>query len=241
MNSISVIIPCFNAHSTIEYAIQSFIQQTYPQKELIIIDGGSNDGSIELINQYKTSISFFKSEKDRGVYDAINKGINVANGEWIFILGADDEFHSKDVLESISKYFSSNVDILSGRVINLDKAHALVPSLFVPKIGFSAFFRNTLHQQGTFYRKSVLPHPPFSPEYKVLSDYRTHLLLMKQKVRFTLIDQNISKCRAAGLSKRFDKSLYREEWEIKKGTIPLFWLMLNFFTIPIKYLLKKLF
>lgn len=241
MNSISVIIPCYNAHSTIESAIQSFIQQTYPHKELIIIDGGSNDGTIELINQYSTSISFFKSEKDRGVYDAINKGIHVAKGDWIYILGADDELYSQKILESISKHFSSNVDILSGRVINLDIAHALVPSLFIPKLGFSAFFRNTLHQQGTFYRKSVLPNTPFSPEFKVLSDYRTHLLLMKQKARFLLIDEIISKCRATGLSKRFDKSLYKEEWEIKKSTINLFWLMLNFFTIPIKYFSKKLF
>lgn len=241
MKSISVVIPCFNAKNTLERAILSVIQQTYPYKELIIIDGLSNDGSLEIIAKYNNQIDYTISEKDKGIYDAINKGVQAAKGDWVYILGADDELYSNLVLETISNFLSQDVDVISGKIINENKENLLVPSVFTPSASWIMFFKNSLHQQGTFYRKSSLPIPPFDPTYQVLSDYRTHLYLKKKSARIELKALVVAKCSASGLSKKFNTSLYWEEWNMKKDMVSMPWLILNGLTIPIKFFLKKLF
>ena len=83
INKISVITVCYNAVSGIERTIKSVLNQTYEHLEYIVIDGGSTDGTIEVINRYKDKIAYFISEKDNGIYDAMNKGIKVAHGTWL--------------------------------------------------------------------------------------------------------------------------------------------------------------
>jgi glycosyltransferase involved in cell wall biosynthesis len=95
---ISVITVCCNSAATIEHTLQSVLSQTYPNIEYIIIDGGSTDGTLDIINRYRERIHRLISEPDRGVYDAMNKGVALATGDWVHLLNSDDHYTSDDAL-----------------------------------------------------------------------------------------------------------------------------------------------
>ena len=103
---ISVITVCFNAAHVLEKTIISVVNQTYPNVEYIVVDGGSNDGTLDIIKKYETQIDKWISEPDNGIFDAMNKGIRMASGEWLNMMNAGDFFFSK---ESLSEVFSEDI------------------------------------------------------------------------------------------------------------------------------------
>src|SRR3990172_6849742 len=98
---ISIIVAVYNGKATLQQCIDSVAQQTYPNKELVIIDGGSNDGTVELLEKNRSKFSYWISEPDRGIYNAWNKGLVQAHGEWVCFLGADDYLWDATVLGRI--------------------------------------------------------------------------------------------------------------------------------------------
>ena len=92
---VSIITSCFNREATISQAIESVLAQDYPNIEYIVIDGASKDHSLQIINQYKNKISLIISEPDRGMYEAINKGLKLATGDIVGLLHSDDFFYSR--------------------------------------------------------------------------------------------------------------------------------------------------
>lgn len=113
---ISVVTVIYNAKDSLEGTISSVIEQTYPRVEYIIIDGGSHDGTVELLREYANRVDYWVSEPDRGIYDAMNKGIAAANGEWILFINAGDEFYSPHTLELLSRDLSESADVVYGDV-----------------------------------------------------------------------------------------------------------------------------
>ena len=111
---ISIITVCFNSEKTIRQTIESVLSQTYENIEYIIIDGGSSDGTIAIIDEYEGKLSKFVSEPDLGFYDAINKGIRLASGDFIGIVNSDDFFVSNDIVETLVDEIekSSEVDLV---------------------------------------------------------------------------------------------------------------------------------
>ncbi len=118
---VSIITVCFNSASTIEQTIQSVISQTFRQIQYIIIDGGSNDQTLSIIEKYNSDIDIIISEIDNGIYDAINKGIKHASGEIIGLLHADDVFKNKYVIQKVHDSFNNNVDLIYGDIEYVDK------------------------------------------------------------------------------------------------------------------------
>ena len=104
---VSVITVCYNTAECIENAITSVLSQTYKDIEYIIIDGRSTDGTLDIINNYRESISTLVSEKDNGIYDAMNKGIGIATGEVIYFLNSDDVLFDEDVIGDIVTEFKN--------------------------------------------------------------------------------------------------------------------------------------
>ena len=105
-DSISIITICYNCRHDLEQTIQSVIAQHYAKKEFIVIDGGSTDGTSEILSKYRHHIDICISEPDDGIYDALNKGVRQASAEWILCLNAGDVFRSENVLETI---FSNHI------------------------------------------------------------------------------------------------------------------------------------
>ena len=115
---ISIITISYNAVKDIENTILSVLNQTYPNIEYIIIDGGSTDGTLDIIKKYQDKITYWVSEPDKGIYDAMNKGTLKATGEWLNFMNAGDTFYNEQVLENVFRDNNwENTDVIYGDVI----------------------------------------------------------------------------------------------------------------------------
>lgn len=169
---ISIITVTFNAEKTIEETIKNVINQTYSNIEYIIIDGGSTDNTISIIRKYEEYIDKWISEPDKGIYDAMNKGIDYATGEWINFMNAGDLFTKNTTIEDVFNYNYLNYDCIYGDRVNkdfvglyLDKADPFFSHKrkFCPRMGFS--------HQCTFVKSSIAKKLKFSLNYKIICDY----------------------------------------------------------------------
>ena len=161
---ISIITVCFNSSKTIEKTFQSILNQTYNEIEYIVIDGGSTDSTLDIIKKYKKNIASFVSEPDRGLYDAMNKGIKLATGDIVGILNSDDIYTDEKVLENVARFHqNNNVEVSLGNIIQLTNYGKLVRTYsakkWIPeklKIGFmpphpSLFFKRELFDKYGYY------------------------------------------------------------------------------------------
>ena len=185
---ISIITVVKNNKSYIEKNILSLLSQKYKNYEHIIIDGGSTDGTLEIIDKYKKSISSFVSEKDQGIYYAMNKGIDLASGDIIGILNSDDYFYD-DALDIVKSYFEKNqeIDFLFGSVHKFFIRHGFYPS----KIHWTFNFYTT-HSVGFFIKKtSQKKLGYYNIKYKYSSDYDLfYRMIVKNKMLGTATKRN---------------------------------------------------
>ena len=120
--SVSIITVVFNARDLLEATMQSVFVQSYPNIEYIVIDGGSKDGTRELMRDHADKISHWLSEPDEGIYDAMNKGLRLATGDFVWFLNAGDTLFSADIVERAMQFYTSETDILYGEVMLVDEA-----------------------------------------------------------------------------------------------------------------------
>ncbi len=121
MDKVSVITVVYNDVEHIEETLKSFFSQTWEEKEYVVIDGGSTDGTKEIIERYADKIDYYVSEPDKGIYDAMNKGVKAATGDWICVLNSGDVFASETSLEvSLTKIDSTGVDVIYGNSYELE-------------------------------------------------------------------------------------------------------------------------
>ncbi len=221
----SIITVSYNSAKTIERTIQSVIYQTYNGIEYIIIDGNSSDGTQDIIQRYQNHISYWISEPDNGIYDAMNKGINHATGDIIGILNSDDKYHSNQVIEIIAKkinksdypciihgnicYFQSDISsFILKPIIKLEQIRKeptyLHPTMFVPK---------------SFYSKYGL----YNIKYKIAADYDMMLRLHLCGCIYVYIDSIIVDMYAGGESDKKRALGFIESYKIaRKGGASLF-------------------
>ena len=122
---VSIITVCYNSSATISDTIESVISQSYPDIEYVVVDGGSTDGTLEIIEQYRDDITHFISEPDEGIYDAMNKGISICSGDIIGILNSDDFYDSPNVINKIALNFPVDCDLIFGDVVYVEKDNIL--------------------------------------------------------------------------------------------------------------------
>ena len=238
----SIIMVVLNNEKFIQESIDSVINQSFKNFELIIIDGGSTDNTIKILKNNKSKINLWISEKDKGLYDAMNKGIKLAKGSIISILNSDDIFY-KNALKIANKYFlkNKNIDFLFGSVIK----HKLLYGYKPWKIRWSFGFYST-HSIGFFIKKSSqLKVGFYNIKYKYSADYDFfYRLILKHKMIGMATNKNevFGKFRSGGISSYLSFKDYLNETckiRIDNGQNYYFVYMLYIIKIlkkPLKYL-----
>ena len=173
----SIVTVVYNAASFVEDTLKSVLSQSYADFEYIVIDGGSTDGTIEIIEKYRSKIDVFVSEKDKGIYDAMNKAINKASGTYINFMNAGDLFYETDTLEKVSQFISTHgekqVEIVYGKVVKISSLESNFQYEVGKPLTNSSFFLTTpMCHQAMFTRTDLFTAiGSYSLEYKVGSFY----------------------------------------------------------------------
>lgn len=188
---ISVVTVCYNAVDIIEKTILSVINQTYNNVEYIIIDGASTDGTLEILNKYRDEISIVVSEPDKGIYDAMNKGIDIATGEWINFMNAGDVFYNFEVITNVVRNIDDNADAVFGDVAitidNVKYREKAIPFYEHLPLHHSMGFNH----QATFVKTKVARRLKFNLSYKFASDYNMIITIYRQGGIFQQLQDTI--------------------------------------------------
>lgn len=232
---VSIITVVWNNASTIKDAIDSVLAQTYENIEYIVVDGASSDGTVEIVQSYEDKITKFISEPDKGLYDAMNKGLALATGDIVGILNSDDFYIDEFVIEKVVKEFEEKevdsvyADLVFVKPNDLSKTVRYYDSShFTP----DKFAYGWMPAHPTFFvkREFYEKHGVFKTDYKIAADYELLTrFLGKNKVSYSYIKEPIVKMRIGGASTSGIKSNYILNKEIiracKENDIYTNWLM----------------
>ncbi len=188
----SIITIVKNGEQYLERAILSVINQSFKNFEYLIIDGGSNDGTLAIIEKYENQIDYWLSEADRGISDAFNKGIQKAKGKYIGFINADD-YYVPEALAITYDYIQQQPDaaIFCGAVDFYDGDQFIITS---PSDIKRVKIESTIHQSSAFLQRSLFQlHQPFDTQLKYAMDYELFLRLYLQKVPYVNIPKTLSK------------------------------------------------
>ncbi len=173
---LSFVIVTFNAAGTVCEAIDSILNQSYPNKEIVIIDGLSNDNTVEKITAYGNKINYFISEKDSGIYDAMNKGIAASRGEWVLFLGADDTLYNPGVCMKIFEESAfANADLIYG-----DALYSSKQVRYGGEKDYGKLIESNICHQAIFYKRGLLEKMGrYNLRYAILADYELNLRIFR--------------------------------------------------------------
>ncbi len=211
---ISVITICFNSEIHIENCILSIINQSYKNFEYIIIDGGSSDATISIVNNYKSFIKHFISEKDSGISSAFNKGIHLASGDVIVFINSDDQLYY-NALEIFAQYYDPKIDIYCGKVI-LWNSQTNYKTLGNPvmKISHIPFNYRIWHQAIYISRYAYDNYGVYNEDLKYLMDLDLVMRLYQNKAIFKEIPEILAIFQLGGISQSKNSRLWQERKEV---------------------------
>jgi glycosyltransferase involved in cell wall biosynthesis len=212
----SIISINYNNIDGLIQTLKSVLNQSFQDFEYIIIDGGSTDGSVDVLQQHTKDITYWISEKDQGIYNAMNKGIAQAHGEYLIFMNSGDCFHSPDVLRSVEKY---QEDIICGKVL---KGNSTIPSGHnKPTITLVDLMRGSLPHQAMFIRRELMHKHPYDENYKILSDWKFCIeALIFDNCSFRNIDTIVADYDTSGISTNSNGLLPKEREQILKEMFP---------------------
>jgi glycosyltransferase involved in cell wall biosynthesis len=196
---VTVIIATLNSATELEKTLNLLSLQTYKNLEIIVIDGKSQDNTINILNAYPI-ISKWISEKDNGIYNAMNKGILLSNGEWLSFINAGDSFHQRDTLEKIMKYNVKNIDIIYGDVVvdyGIFKRRIAAKNITSIKNGMVCCHQSML------IRRSQFKDNLYNEKYKFVSDFDHTLGSYLRNSKFKYIPIVISNYLSDGVSSKY--------------------------------------
>ena len=190
---VTIITVCRNHAKQLERTIQSVESQTWQEKEYLVIDGASTDDTLDVIKAHEASITRWVSEPDQGIYDAMNKGVRMARGEWVIFMNAGDTFASDDTLQRV---FGSpqNADVIYGDVIKGE----LVKKAEAPRNAHRMFYCH----QSAFVRTSCLREFPFDIRHRMSADFKQVKQLYLSGKRFRQLDFPVANFDTQGVSNR---------------------------------------
>lgn len=194
---VSIVTVCYNSAQTIERTIKSVAGQDYTEIEYIIIDGGSTDGTLDIIDRYKDNISVLVSEPDGGIYYAMNKGIARATGDIIGFINSDDWYADGAIAAIAEVFFKTNADIVYGKYVVVENSvYREAKNGNLDDICFGMVFGHP----ATFVKSDCLRKHPFDVYYRIAADYAFFLTMYFQKKCFHQIDTIIAYFQSGGAS-----------------------------------------
>jgi glycosyltransferase involved in cell wall biosynthesis len=213
LSLISIIVATYNNQATMQQCIDSIAQQTYPDKELIIIDGGSTDGTVEVLKANDHNVAYWVSEPDRGIYHAWNKALLHTGGDWICFLGADDFFWDKHVLTRISerlKTLSPSIRVVYGQNMLVSKEGESLYLVGEPWEKLKRIFkaRMCISHTGMMHRRSLFErHGKFDESFRITGDYEMLLRELKDANAEFVPQLIVAGVRQGGVSSKPESSL----------------------------------
>lgn len=211
---VTVVTVCYNAIDVIEKTILSVINQTYSNIEYIVVDGNSNDGTIDVIKKYSDRISRWVSEPDKGIYDAMNKGIDLATGEWINFMNAGDFFVNDSVIEDIRLALQESHDVVYGNTIIVNGRYKKFYKAFLDNDKLPCFCH-----QSSFISTSLMKHYYYDDSFVIAGDTDFFYKVHKKGYNFFYVDMIVSVDDTNGVSSNNRVCVYKEVSRIKKSRL----------------------
>ena len=223
---LSIITISYNNAADLEQTIKSVLEQTWTAFEYIIIDGGSTDGSVELIEKYQRRLAYWVSESDRGIYHAMNKGVKKANGDYLLMLNAGDFLCDKEVLQRVFATDTHEEDLLLGDVHRTANGKIFQDSHYAAPLTFSFFRKTSISHQGTFIKRTL--HETvgmYDESLRFSSDWKFFILaICKHNVSYKNLPFFVATCDCGGLTwnpKHFP-AIRREMNQVQQQYFPAF-------------------
>jgi glycosyltransferase involved in cell wall biosynthesis len=205
---ISVITVVYNGVATLEKTLQSVFRQTWPHIDYVLVDGGSTDGTLQVIDRYRLRLGAFVSEPDKGIYDAMNKGIRLAKGDYVFFLGSDDFLHDEKVFAGIfGDAQNLQFDLIYGNVISPSYKGWYDGPFTFPKL----LNRNISHQ-AIFYKRAVFQRTgDYDLRYRIHADWDLNIRWFKEAaIEPRYVNVLVAEFGAEGVSAGHDVLFIRE-------------------------------
>ena len=242
---ITVITVCYNAVETIDATIRSVLTQTHHDVEYILVDGGSDDGTLAIIDCYRDHLAHVVSEPDEGIYDAMNKGIQLAHGDLLFFLNSDDFLADVSVIAQVVEAYQPGDDILFGDLLIRNTESGQTTRRSHRKVTKPSLFDHMISQPATFYTRMAFKScGVFDSRFQICGDYEWLMRAVKSRLHFHYIELPITIFYMGGISNnpnyelihhkerkqitdahfsKCERALYpRISWRLKKY-VPFLW------------------
>ena len=220
MAKYTIITINYNNGKELRRTIESVINQSFRDVEYIIIDGGSTDDSVDIIKQYAEHIDFWISERDRGVYNAMNKGLGRAHGEFVIFMNSGDSFYSPNVIEEIDRQIS-DTDILFGNVCDSASGKVYGGIKAGSEVTFLTLKKEILCHQGTFYRRAIFERHPYDESLKLIADWKVNVqAIVFDNCKVKVVDTIIANYDLTGMSSTQSKLHAEERQKVMSELFP---------------------
>jgi glycosyltransferase involved in cell wall biosynthesis len=229
---LSVITVVYNNAGDIERTMRSVINQTYPHIEYIIVDGSSTDGTLQIINQYKSRIAKLISEKDEGIYDAMNKGLAVATGDYVIFMNSGDEFYAANTVEKVfasgfdADIYYGETEMINNEGQSLGQRRHKVPENFTWR---SFNLGMSVSHQAIYIRR--ISTEPYNRKYELSADIDWIIRAAKKAKKIVNVNLYVAKYLVGGISKSKHRQSLTERFNIMKQYYGLISTVLNHFVI----------
>ena len=244
--SVSIITVVYNGKAYLEATIQSILAQSYEAVEYIIIDGGSTDGTLDIIKKYASQIDYWTSEPDAGIYDAMNKGLRAAKGDYVLFINAGDQLNSNITLSSIFYSLPAEADVIYGETNLIDESGKVLgtrSALTTRKLPAQLHYQDMLygmvvsHQSFMVKRKIA---PAYETSYRCSADIDWVIRSLKRSKKTVNAQVVIAKYLVGGFSIRQQRLCWKERFQVYKTHFGLAKTLLAHCWIVLRYIIYKI-
>jgi glycosyltransferase involved in cell wall biosynthesis len=217
----SIITVNYNNKEGLRRTIESVVSQTFRGYEYIVIDGGSTDGSVDVLKEYDSQITYWVSEKDGGIYQGMNKGIHKARGEYLNFMNSGDCFYSSDVLQHLSDQ-QLTADLIVGRDYHYNATTQQgFCTILPPRISMVTFYIQTLPHQSTFFKRKLFSDTLYDESLRIVADIKFYIQkICVEGCSVALTDEVVCRREPDGVSRTYNERRIAEHQRVLAEYLP---------------------